>query len=61
MTDDKARAEMAMMIKRVVDNFDPIGMTQLWRVLAIERRIKYEAHLKAGFTEQQALELCKGN
>lgn len=29
------------------------------RLLAQDRRIRYLAHLDAGFTEAQALELCK--
>lgn len=29
------------------------------RLIAQERRIRYLAHIDAGFTEAQALELCK--
>ena len=29
------------------------------RLIAQERRIRYLAHIEAGFTEAQALELCK--
>lgn len=60
MTDDKIRARRAMLVRQIVENFDPIAITQLWSVMAQEHRIKYQAYLKAGFTEEQALILCKG-
>ena len=51
-------ADMAKMIKSLQDVMKNPAYTEYIKVSARARREKYKAYLDAGFSEQQALELC---
>lgn len=56
---DEAAEKMAPILKEAFENLQRPYYLDLWRVTALERRVKFQAHIAAGFTEAQALELCK--
>jgi hypothetical protein len=57
--EERRRADAARGLKQALDTFDPRGFTDLWKVLAQQRKIRYDEHLTAGFSPEQALFLCK--
>lgn len=65
MTPDKLTKEeqdavkLAQVIKEWAMRIASPGYREMRRVEAQERRIKYLAHIEAGFSEAQALQLCK--
>lgn len=50
--------QLAPLVKEMLERMQNPAYQDLVAATAIERRIKYKAYLKEGFTEQQALELC---
>lgn len=65
MTPDKLTKEeqdavkLAQVIKEWTMRIVSPGYREMRRVEAHDRRIKYLAHIEAGFSEAQALQLCK--
>lgn len=64
MTDKLTKEEqdavkLAQVIKEWTMRIVSPGYREMRRVEAKDRRIKYLAHIEAGFTEAQALHLCK--
>lgn len=53
---EKARA--AKEIKEVLDRLNTQAYIDVQALVALERIKKYRAHIRAGFTEAQSLELC---
>jgi methyltransferase-like protein len=51
--------KMAPIVKHLMENLNRPVYLELMLAVALERMVKYRAHIKAGFTEDQALELCK--
>lgn len=62
MTDSEKRdaedAKLAPMLKDLLSRVHTPLYLDLMYAVAMERAAKYRAHLKAGFTEAQSLELC---
>jgi len=56
---DDAAEKLAPLLKQAFENLTRPFYLEMITVTALERMIKYKAHIKAGFTEAQALELCK--
>ena len=50
---------MAVLIKRMADDLQTPAYMERNAVLALDRFYRFQAHVKVGFTEQQALELVK--
>jgi hypothetical protein len=63
MTESEKReseaAKIAPMIRDLHQRINTPMYINLMNALASERMAKYRAHIKAGFTEAQALDLCK--
>ncbi len=61
MQDDEelARARKAQQMKALLDKFDPIHYASIAKVVAEERKIEFDAHIAAGFTEAQTIALLK--
>lgn len=57
--EESQRAKHAQQIKAMTESFDPIAIAEIYAIVAQEQRIKFNAYLKAGFTEDQAIKLCK--
>lgn len=62
MTESEKReaeaAKLAPFIKDLLQKVHTPLYLDLMYAVALERAAKYRAHLKAGFTEAQSLELC---
>lgn len=57
--DAKMRAiELAQMIKDAREAL-PLRI-ELFSVMAVEQKAKYDAYVSAGFSSDQAIQLCKG-
>ena len=56
---EKQAAVIAPLLKAWMDEMKTPLYHERIAVVAIDRLNKYQAHIKAGFTEAQALELCK--
>ena len=56
---DEAAEKLAPLVKQMFENLSKPFYLEMISVNALERMVKYKAHIKAGFTEAQALELCK--
>ena len=52
-------AKLAPVLRELLEKVHTPMYLDLVYALALERRAKYMAHIRAGFTEQQSLELCK--
>ena len=63
MTESEKReaeaAKIAPMLREMLERINTPMYIDLANAVALERMAKYRAHIKAGFTEAQALELCK--
>lgn len=59
--DDKTKRDIqdAQLLKLITDNMQSATYKERNAVLALDRLNRFQAHVKAGFTEQQALELVK--
>lgn len=57
--DEKDAVKLAQIVKEWALRIASPGYLEMRRVEAQDRRIKYLAHIEAGFTEAQALQLCK--
>lgn len=57
--DEKQAAIIAPMLKAWLEEMQTPMYHERIAVVAIDRLHKYRAHIKAGFTEAQSLELCK--
>ena len=57
--DGKQAAIIAPMLKAWLEEMQTPMYHERIAVVAIDRLHKYRAHIKAGFTEAQSLELCK--
>lgn len=53
------RLALAQAIKDTQDTF--LIRMELFAIIAAETKAKYDALINAGFTSEQALELCKAN
>jgi len=62
MTESEKReaeaAKVAPALKEMLERVKTPMYIDMMTVIALERMVKYRAHINAGFTEQQALELC---
>lgn len=56
--EDRSAAENAQAVKRLGEMMSTPQMLEELRIMATYRRLKYEAHIKAGFNPGQALYLC---
>ena len=57
MSDEKYQFDLAQSIKRMRENMP--AMLEIVELDALQKMAKFRALVKAGFTEAQALELCK--
>lgn len=60
MTDQKeqAMAKFAPLLKAWLDEMQTPMYLDRMLAVAIDRHIKYQAHIRAGFSEPQAIDLC---
>lgn len=56
---EKMQAALAPLLKQWLEEINTPMYIDRMNVVAMDRMAKFKAHIKAGFTEQQALELCK--
>jgi hypothetical protein len=56
---EKAAALIAPMLKAWAEEMQTPMYFDCAMLVANDRMVKYRAHIKAGFTEAQSLELCK--
>lgn len=56
---ERLRAQKAQQLKRITDGFDPVAYGKIMEIIALEKKINYDAYVAAGFTPEQALALCK--
>ena len=62
MSDQKQEqkaAHLAQLLRLALDEVKTPAFRVRMNLIASERMVKYQAHIRAGFTEAQALELCK--
>jgi hypothetical protein len=55
---DEVAAKLAPLLKAWMQELQTPMFIDRMIVIAMDRMVKYRAHIKAGFTEAQALELC---
>ena len=55
---EQLAAKLAPMLKAWMEELQTPMFIDRMNLIAMDRMVKYRAHLKAGFTEQQSLELC---
>lgn len=56
---EQAAQKLAPLLKAWMAELSTPMYVDRMMVIATDRMVKYRAHIKAGFTEAQALELCK--
>lgn len=56
---EREAARAAQFIKAQTEQFAAPMYSELMKMVATGRMIRFKAHLDAGFSEAQALELCK--
>ena len=56
---EQQAAQAARALKRITEEMQSPVYFERNAVLALDRYHRFQAHIKVGFTEQQALELCK--
>lgn len=62
MSDQKQEqkaAHLAQLLRLALDEVKTPAFRVRMNLIASERMVKYQAHIRAGFTKAQALELCK--
>lgn len=63
MTESEKReaeaAKIAPILRDMLERINTPMYLDLMNALAIERMAKYKAHIRAGFSPEQSLELCK--
>lgn len=57
--EEQDAVKMAQLLKKMAMRLVSPSYREMRRLEAQERRIKFLAHIEAGFTEAQALQLCK--
>ena len=57
--EEQAQVKLAQLIGAAMAELTTPAYLQRMQFLARDRRTKYLAHIEAGFTEAQALELCR--
>lgn len=55
--EDKRAVELAQVVKAITDNW--VGQVELHQALARLARVKFLALMKEGFTEDQAIRMCR--
>ena len=55
---EQARIELKLAIQNIA-NRDHEQFAQLCALMARDAKVRFDAYVKAGFTEQQAIQLCK--
>ncbi len=55
---DKAVMNLVNAIKFTKENFNAAMHIDAWNLMARDRKIRYDAHIVAGFNDTQALYLC---
>jgi len=56
---EQAAAKIAPLLRECLDELKTPMYADRMKIMAMDRMAKYRAHIDAGFTEAQALELCK--
>jgi len=59
LTPEQQLAQTAQLLKMLADDMQTAAYKERNAVLALDRFHRFQAHVKAGFTEAQALELVK--
>lgn len=59
LTPDQQAIQDAQLLKLITDNMQSATYKERNAVLALDRFYRFQAHVKVGFTEKQALELVK--
>ena len=59
LTPDQQAIQDAQLLKLITDNMQSATYKERNAVLALDRLYRFQAHVKVGFTEKQALELVK--
>lgn len=52
-------AKLAPLLKAWMEELQTPMFIDRMNVMAMDRMVKYRAHIKAGFSEAQSLQLCK--